>query len=83
VRHLLTLGGLQALAYLVLVINIRAVARLRWAAVAVTEVIYALMNFLLIHRIVEAHTWPEALAYAAGCTVGTLAAMWATKHWRD
>ncbi len=81
--HLLSLGGLQALAYLVLVVNMRAVAKTKYASAGITEVIYALMNFVLLHRIIDAHTWPEALAYSAGCTVGTLAAMWLTKHWKD
>lgn len=79
--RLATLFGLQALAYLVLVLNIRAIAKLKYVTVAVTEVVYALANFVLIHRIVESHTLPEALAYAGGCTVGTLGAMWLTKHW--
>lgn len=80
---LLQLGGLQALAYLVLVVNMRAVTHGKYLAVAATEVIYALMNFMLIHRIVESHTWTEACVYATGCTVGTLVAMWLTKHWRE
>lgn len=80
---LLMLGGLQALAYLVLVVNMRAVAKMKYLPAAVTEIVYAGLNFLLIHRIVEARTWPEALAYITGCTVGTQCAMFVTKHWKD
>lgn len=80
---LLTLGSLQAIAYLVLVVNIRAVAKSKYLPAAVSEMVYALMNFMLIHRIVDAHTWPEALAYAIGCTVGTQCAMFVTKHWKN
>ncbi len=71
----------QAIAYLVLVINMRAVAKCRYLGAAISEVGYALINFVMLHRIVEAHTWPEALAYAAGCTIGSLSAMWLTRHW--
>lgn len=81
--RLLTLGGGQALAYLVLVVNMRALNRGKYLATAGTEIVYALMNFFLLHRIVEARSWQEAVAYTTGCTTGTMAAMWLTKHWRN
>lgn len=81
--QLLWLGGGQALAYLVLVVNMRAVAKGRYLPAAVSEVIYALMNFALIHRIVAARSLTEALVYAAGCTAGTQLAMVLTRKWKD
>lgn len=79
--RLLILCGGQALAYLVLVVNMRAITKTKWVAATVTEVIYALMSFYLLHRIVEAKTGAEAAAYATGCVLGMFAGMWTTKHW--
>lgn len=80
-RHLLTMFGVQVVAYIVLVVNLRALNRGRYVATGVTEIAYALMNFYIIRRIAEARSAWEALAYALGATVGSLAAMWMTKHW--
>jgi hypothetical protein len=77
------LCGGQALAYLVLVVNMRAVAKAKWVPAMASEAGYALMNFYLLHRIIAAHTVPDALAYTTGCCIGTASAMWVTKHWRE
>lgn len=80
--RLLILGGGQAVAYLVLVINMRAVAKGKYLPAGISEVGYALLNYVLLHRIIESHSWTDALVYAAGCVVGTQSAMWVTRHWR-
>lgn len=73
--------GIQAAAYIVLVLNLRALNKGRYLITGVTEMIYALASFWMIHRVAEARTWQEAVAYASGATVGSLVAMYITKHW--
>lgn len=73
--------GIQTAAYIVLVLNIRALNRGKYLWTGVTEMIYALANFYIIGRVAAAQTWQEAVAYASGATVGSLIAMWITKHW--
>lgn len=81
ILHLLTMFSVQVIAYVFLVLNIRALNRGKYLMTGATEVIYALMNFWIIHRVAEAKTIQEALAYATGATVGSLTAMYITKHW--
>lgn len=81
ILHLLTMFVVQVVAYIFLVLNLRALNRGRYLMTGVTEVIYALMNFWIIHKIAEAKTFIEALVYASGATVGSLTAMYITKHW--
>lgn len=82
IERLLTIFGVQTVAFVVLVLNIRALNRGFYLATAATEVAYALMNFYMIQRIATAHTVGEAVAYTLGCTLGSLIAMWISRHWR-
>lgn len=72
----------MALGYLILVINIRAALnRGKYLATGLTEFTYSLVQFGMIRSVAEAATWLESIAYAAGATVGSILAMWMTKHW--
>ncbi len=71
----------QALNFLLIVVNIRACAQSRYLMVAVTDFVVCILNFTLFKLIAEAHSWGEALAYAAGGTAGSLFALWLTRRW--
>ena len=79
--RLLVLFVLPALAYVVLGVNLRALTRGKFLLAGTSEMLYALMNFVIIRRVTEAQGWVEAVCYACGATVGSLGAMWLTRHW--
>ncbi len=79
--RLLILFALPAVAYVVLGVNLRALTRGKLLMAGTSEMVYALMNFAIIHRVAEARGWAEAVCYACGATVGSLGAMWLTRHW--
>lgn len=79
--RLLTLFLLPVVAYVVLGVNLRALTRGKFLLAGSSEMVYALMNFVIIHRVAEARSWSEAVCYACGATVGSLGAMWLTRHW--
>lgn len=72
----------QGLNFLIAVINMRAIASGRWAMTAVSDFVFCLVSYTLIQRIAHAGSSLELLAYAAGGTVGSLLAMYATRHWK-
>lgn len=80
-RYLLLFGG-QCLSFLVVVVNMRAIATNRWWVTAVTDFTFCLINFLLVKMITEASQFDEAIVYAAGGAVGSLTAMRLTGHWK-
>lgn len=71
----------QGLNFLIAVINMRAIAAGKWGWTALSDFVFCLVSFTLIRQVAEATNWVEMLAYAGGGTVGSLAAMWMTKHW--
>jgi len=80
-KHLALMFGIQTATYVVLVLNLRALNRGKYVWTGVTEMVYALANFWIIGRVASASSWQEAVAYASGATVGSLIAIWITKHW--
>ncbi len=77
----LTLFIGMTIGYIILGINIRAVSKAKLLATGITEFTYALIGFAMIRYVADAHTWFEALAYAAGATVGCLTSIHLTRHW--
>jgi hypothetical protein len=73
----------QGVNFLIAVINMRAIASGRWAITAASDFVFCLVSYTLIQRIAHAGSTFELLAYAAGGTTGSLAAMWVTRHWRQ
>lgn len=79
-RYLL-LGAAQALNFLLIVTNIRALNRGFIAITAVTDFVICLLGFWIIRTVAEAHTVGEALAYATGGALGSVAAILLTRKW--
>lgn len=76
-----TFAGLQALAYFVLVANIRAIAHLNYPAAVLTESSYLFIQWTVVRRVVVAES-PLAMAgYIVGGTAGSLLSMWLTRGW--
>lgn len=71
----------MCVAYVVLGINIRALAKGKLLETGVTEFTYAMLNFFIIQRVAVARTVLEAIAYAAGATAGCLTSIYVTQHW--
>lgn len=78
---LLIMFCVQVIAYVILVLNLRALNRGKYTWTGITEFAYAMMNFWVFKRMVEAQTLEFVIIYATGATVGSLTAMWVTKHW--
>jgi uncharacterized membrane protein len=79
-RYIVLFFG-QALGMLLVSCNIRALARNMRAMTAVTEFGYALLSFFVLRKVAEASSPFEAIAYAAGATVGSFGALYITQHW--
>lgn len=79
--RLLVLFACPAVAYILLGINLRALAKGMKLLTAMTEFVYALMNFYIIHRVAEASSFVESVAFASGAVLGTLSSIWLTRHW--
>lgn len=79
--RLLLLFICPAVAYVVLGVNLRALAKGWMLLTAGTEFAYALMSFYIIHRVAEASSFVESLAFASGAVIGTLASIKLTRHW--
>ena len=80
-RTFLTFAGLQAVAYVVLVSNLRAISSLNYPVAAGTEALYLLIQWTVLRRIVAAEGIAAKLGYITGGTLGTLLAMWLTRGW--
>lgn len=80
-RNFLSFAILQAVAYFILVANIRALAHLNYPMAAITEVVYLAVQWTVIRRIVVADGWAAKLGYIAGGTAGSLLSMWVTRAW--
>ncbi len=79
-RHLVLFFG-QGLSYMLIVINVRAAAKSKYLMTAGTDFLIGILGYALIQRIVDAHTWHEALSYATGGACGSVLAIWITKRW--
>ena len=71
----------QIVGFIILVVNIRALNRGKLLMTGITEFMYMLINFAMIRQVSEAQNWLEALVYAGGATVGSLLAVYYTRHW--
>ena len=71
----------QGLNFLIAVINIRAASRGLIACTVVSDVIFSLVSFILIHHIAVANTWMEMGMYAAGGGAGSALAIVLTRKW--
>jgi hypothetical protein len=79
-RHLVLFFG-QGLSYMLIVINVRAATKGKYAMTAGSDFLIGIVGFYLIQRIAAAGSWHEMLAYALGGSSGSVLAIWLTKHW--
>lgn len=82
-RGALLLGALQAVNFLIVAVNMRAVAHARYLWVALTDLAICALNFTIIKRVAEASTVDEFVGYAIGGVCGALAGVWLSRHWKD
>ena len=80
-RNFVSFGALQALAYFVLVANIRAIAHLNYPFAVVTESSYLLIQWTVIRRMVAVESTSAMCGYIVGGTIGSLFSMWLTRAW--
>lgn len=80
-RDFLSFAAFQAVAYFILVANIRAVAHLNYPMAVVTESSYLLFQWVIIRRVVVADSWQAMAGFITGGTVGSLFSMWVTRGW--
>lgn len=77
----LLLGLLMLANYLIIAVNMRALAHVRWAWIAATDVGICVLNFAIIPRVATAQTYGEMAGYTVGGTLGALAGVWLSQHW--
>ena len=80
-RNFLSFAALQALAYFVLVANIRAIAHLNYMAAVITESGYLLIQWTVVRRMVKVEGNAAMIGYIVGGTIGSLFSMWLTRGW--
>ena len=73
----------QGLNFLIAITNIRAASKGYILTTGISDFLFCLVNFVLIQRIASAGSGLEILAYALGGMVGSMAAVYLTKHWKD
>jgi len=70
----------QLLAYFLVTANYRAIAQGRYFWTAITDLLYATVQFYLIKKIADSKQTGVALVgYVSGGVVGSLTAIWLTK----
>lgn len=67
---------LQFFAYLIVTLNMRAVADGNYLLTFITDVLVAFIGFTSIKKIVDAHTRLEQVLYIAGAGLGAQLALW-------
>jgi hypothetical protein len=79
----LLLTGLTFIRTLLLVLNIRAIAK-GWIVTTVTsDALISALAFVLVVRVVEAHNWTAMLGYVIGDCAGSVSGMLITRHWKE
>ncbi len=72
-----TYAAVQALAYTILVYNLRVIADQKLIAALVSDALYATLNFVLLQKIFKENSGVAAWAgYTAGSVIGTALGMW-------
>lgn len=72
---------LQFLAFMVITLNMRAVADANYVMTFVTDLLVAFIGFTTVKRIVDATTRLEQIAYALGGACGAQAALWVSVNY--
>lgn len=65
--------------YFLVVANTRAYAQGHYAWTAVTDLVFAWLNFTLIQQVAKSNSTKDRVAYTLGGTTGALVAIWVTK----
>ena len=76
-----TFFGIQFIAFMLLVTNLRAIDELQYTAAALTEVSYLFVQWTVLKRVVAEESWIARAGYILGGTTATLTSMWLTKGW--
>jgi hypothetical protein len=79
----LLLALLMCANYLVIAVNMRACAHLKYKWIVATDAAICLLNFSIIHRVAEAATWVDQLGYTIGGVSGAVAGVWLSSKWND
>jgi hypothetical protein len=81
VRDFLLFAGIQAIYYIDLVVNIRALAHLQYGWAVGTDGIAALLTWTLIKKVGNASGKAGMAGYIIGGMIGSLIGMLITKAW--
>jgi len=72
---------MQCVAYLVLVTNLRAISALQYVPALGTEMLYLVIQWTMLKKVVGATSKWEQAGYVLGGASGTLLSMWLTRSW--
>jgi hypothetical protein len=81
VRPFTTFMGLQALNFILITVNYRAVAHEQLFWVIASDGVICLLSWTLLKRLTEASGWPSRSGYVCGGMVGSAIGMWLTRVW--
>ena len=75
-----TFFAMQFIQYLIVTVNMRAVAAGKYAWTAISDMIFATVGFLVIQRVAEAHSKVAWSGYVVGGVVGSQVGIWLSKR---
>lgn len=81
VQEFATFCGLQTLAFVLAVVNIRALAHLQYAWAVVTDGLICLLGWMLFKKMQEASSNIARAGYVIGGMLGSIIGMWVTQQW--
>jgi hypothetical protein len=72
---------LQTLNFVLLVVNIRAIAHVQYGWAIATDGAICLLGWTLLKKITEAKGWHARAGYVCGGMVGSFLGIWITRVW--
>lgn len=75
------LFSIQFTYYMLLTLNYRSIATVRYLETFVTDILIASLVFMSIQRVAKAETLSERVAYICGGACGAVFALWCSTFW--
>lgn len=82
-RIFLIFFAMQVVQYALITMNYRAVAKGKYLATAVTDLIHATIAFTLIKRIATSDSMVAQFGYVVGGVAGAMLGLYLTRKWKD
>ena len=72
---------LQCCNFILLVVNIRAIAHVQYVWAIATDGLICLLGWTLLRKIASAEGWASRAGYVCGGMIGSFVGIWITRVW--